>query len=238
MGNFGLSQHYETAKKTGALRLSQKKLDELPSNLFALAAVLRTLDISENKFTRLPDAIGELTLLKQLNISRNKLRTLPETLYALSKLEGFNASSNFIETIPQSFSKLTHLKQVNLSDNRITEFPLMFCNLKHLDVLDLSKNKLTTIPDAASMLYVTELNLNQNQISTISDKLAECPRLKTLRLEENCLQLGAIPTKILKESKISMLALKGNLFEMKQFANVEGYDDYMGRYTAVKKKML
>lgn len=95
MGNFGLSQHYETAKKTGALRLSQKKLDELPSNLFALAAVLRTLDISENKFTRLPDAIGELTLLKQLNISRNKLRTLPETLYALSKLEGFKCEFEF-----------------------------------------------------------------------------------------------------------------------------------------------
>ncbi|KAK2581006.1 hypothetical protein KPH14_006056 [Odynerus spinipes] len=238
MGNFGLKQHYETAKKTGALRLSQKKLDELPSNLQALAPLLRTLDISENKITQIPDDIGKFTLLKQLNLSRNKLTALPETLGDLSKLEGLNASSNFIETIPLSLSKLTHLKQVNLSDNRIAEFPLMFCDLKHLDVLDLSKNRLTTIPDAAALLCVTELNLNQNQISTISEKLAECPRLKTLRLEENCLQLDAIPTKILKESKVSMLALKGNLFEMKQFADVEGYDDYMERYTAVKKKMF
>ncbi|XP_043488207.1 leucine-rich repeat-containing protein 57-like [Polistes fuscatus] len=238
MGNIGLQQHYETAKKTGALRLSQKKLDEFPSNLRTLAHLLRNLDISENKFTRLPDEIGEFTLLKQINLSRNRLNSLPEIIGHLSKLECFNASSNYIERVPRAFSKLSHLKQVNLSDNRITEFPLMFCDLKHLDVLDLSKNKLTMIPDGASLLSVTELNLNQNQISIISDRIAECSRLKTLRLEENCLQLNAIPTRILKESNISMLALTGNLFEMKQFADIEGYDDYMERYTAVKKKMF
>lgn len=238
MGNIGLKQHYETSKKTGALRLNQKNLDELPSNIYTLAPYLRILSISNNKFTRLPDEIKEFTLLKQLNISCNKLATLPESLGSLTKLESLNASSNMLQTIPNSLSKLTHLKQVNLSNNRITEFPLMFCELKHLDVLDLSKNRLTVIPDGASLLWVTELNLNQNQITTISEKLAECSRLKTLRLEENCLQLEAIPTKILKESKIFMLALKGNLFEIKQFADVEGYDDYMERYTAVKKKMF
>lgn len=114
----------------------------------------------------------------------------------------------------------------------------MFCELKFLDVLDLSKNRITVIPDAAAALHVVELNLNQNQISTISDKLAECSRLKTLRLEENCLQLSAIPTKILKDSKISVLSVEGNLFEMKQFANLDGYDNYMERYTAVKKKLF
>lgn len=94
------------------------------------------------------------------------------------------------------------------------------------------------MPDAAATLRVTELNLNQNQIAIISEKLADCPRLKTLRLEENCLQLNAIPPQILKESQISMLALEGNLFEMKQFMNMDGYDVYMERYTAVKKKMF
>lgn len=114
----------------------------------------------------------------------------------------------------------------------------MFCDLKFLDVLDLSKNRITTIPDAAGALHIVELNLNQNQISTISEKLAECSRLKTLRLEENCLQLNAIPSKILKNSKISVLSVEGNLFEMKQFANLDGYDNYMERYTAVKKKLF
>lgn len=72
----------------------------------------------------------------------------------------------------------------------------------------------------------------------MSEKIADCPRLRTLRLEENCLQLSAIPPKILSDSKISVLTLDGNLFEMKSLAQVEGYDQYMDRYTAVKKKMF
>ena len=69
-------------------------------------------------------------------------------------------------------------------------------------------------------------------------QIADCPRLRTLRLEENCLQLSAIPSKVLSDSKISVLTLDGNLFEMKSLAQVEGYDQYMDRYTAVKKKMF
>lgn len=238
MGNSGLKQHYETAKKTGTLKLSQRKLNEFPHNLRALAPLLRTLDLSDNKFVGLPNEIGEFTLLKQLNLSQNRLTGLPGTLGALVKLECLNCAENQIGSIPSSLSRLTHLKQVYLSDNRISDFPLVFCHLRHLDVLDLSRNRLTIVPDAVAGLHVTELNLNQNQIATISEKLADCPRLKTLRLEENCLQLTSLPVDILKSSRVSMLALEGNLFEMKQLANVDGYDAYMDRYTAVKKKMF
>lgn len=114
----------------------------------------------------------------------------------------------------------------------------MFCGLKHLDVLDLSHNRLTSVPDGVAELHVIELNLNQNQISEISDKIADCPRLKTLRIEENCLQFKSIHRRILEDSKISNLALEGNLFEMKQFPDLDGYEKYMERYTAVKKKMF
>ncbi|EZA53684.1 hypothetical protein DMN91_007773 [Ooceraea biroi] len=238
MGNSGVKQHYETAKKTGTLKLSQRKLNEFPQNLRALAPLLRTLDLSENKFTALPNEIGDFTLLKQLNLGQNRLTALPGTLGALVKLECLTCAENQIRSVPSSLSKLSHLKQVYLSDNQISDFPLMFCGLRHLDILDLSRNRLTIVPDAASDLHVTELNLNQNQIATISERLADCPRLKTLRLEENCLQLSSVPLKILKDSKVSVLALEGNLFEMKQFANLDGYDTYMERYTAVKKKMF
>nr|CAD7568651.1 unnamed protein product [Timema californicum] len=80
-----------------------------------------------------------------------------------------------------------------------------------------------------SELNVTELNLNQNQISSISDMISRCPRLKTLRLEENCLQLSAIHSSILADSKVSILALDGNLFDKKNLADIEGFDKYMDR---------
>lgn len=238
MGNAGLKQHYETAKKTGVLKISQKKLNEFPPTMRQLESNLRTLDISDNKFTALPNEIAYFIHLKQLNISKNKLTKIPDCIGALTKLESFNISFNLLASLPRTLSNLINLKQVNLSDNQLKDFPLMLCGLKHLDVLDISRNKINSIPSEVSGLNVTELNANQNQISEISSQISNCPRLKTLRLEENCLHLSAIPRSVLVESKISNLALEGNLFEMKQFMEAEGYEKYMERYTAVKKKLF
>ena len=61
--------------------------------------------------------------------------------------------------------------------------------------------------------------------------------MKTLRLEENCLAVGAIPTALLTDSTVSTLNLNGNLFNQKQLAESDGFDKYMERYTAVRRKM-
>merc|ERR1712062_598463 len=121
------------------------------------------------------------------------------------------------------------------SDQR---FPLSLTKLRKLDVADLSSNNLTNIPNEdIHELQVTELNLNQNQISSLSANIAKCPRLKTLRLDENCLALEAIPVTLLTDSVISTLSVNGNMFTEKQLAEVEGYSAYLERYTAVKRKM-
>ena len=62
------------------------------------------------------------------------------------------------------------------------------------------------------------------QISSLSEAVAEAPRLKVLRLEENCLEITAFTPKIMKDSQISLFAVEGNLFEMKNFHHLEGYD--------------
>jgi len=135
-------------------------------------------------------------------------------------------------------SLLNNLRSLSLCDNLLTSFPLVLCRLKVLDVLDLSRNKIREIPDGVECLQVSELNLNQNQVSTISESVASCPRLKVLRVEENCLQLSSIPAKLLIESQVSLLAIDGNLFELRDFHDAEGYEQYMERYTATKKKIM
>jgi len=84
---------------------------------------------------------------------------------------------------------------------------------------------------------VTELNVNQNQISSIAVSLSECAKLKTLRIEENCLSLKGIPTELLSKSKVSSFHWAGNLFNEKQLSELEGYSEYMKRYTAVRRKL-
>lgn len=168
----------------------------------------------------------------------NKLVALPEAIGGCVKLETLNAMNNVITAVPMCYANLKNLKTINLSNNQIVEFPAMFAGLTHLDMLDLSRNKITSIPAAAKDLYCTELNLNQNQISSIAEELAECQKLKTLRLEENCLQITSIPTKLLSNSVISNITIDGNLFNNKQFTELEGYKAYEERFTAVKKKMF
>lgn len=238
MGNKVVKQHFETAQKTGVLKISQQRLTEFPPHLRSFPNVLRTLDLSENRFVTLPEDIGRFTLLKHLNLSDNRLTELPAVIGQMIKLETLNVMSNMLISIPQEFANLKNLKQVHLNNNQLTSFPIMFCDMKNLDVLDVSRNKISAIPPEIKGLHVTELNCNQNQISKLAIETAECPRLKTLRLEENCLPITEIHSKILKESNISNLHLDGNLFPMKQFNDLDGYEDYMERFTAVRKKMF
>lgn len=237
MGNKQIKQHFENAKKTGVLKISLMRLSDFPPQLRDFPNVLRTLDISENKFVKIPDDIGKFTLLKHLNLNSNKLEELPEVLGKLIKLETLTAMNNYIPAVPSSLAALKSLKQVNLSNNLITVFPICFCGMKNLDVLDLSRNRITKVPPEARALCVIELNLNQNQVAAIAEELAECSRMKTLRLEENCLQITGIPAKLLRDSQVANLALDGNLFSSKDLSNLNGYDVYMERYTNTRRKL-
>lgn len=238
MGNAGLKQHYETAAKTGVLQISGQKLKEIPYDVFTLSDVLRSLDISKNKIVILPDEIGNLKHVKQLNLEANRIEVLPISLTNLKKLEILNCSSNRLPGLPQSFGNLSNLKQIYLSSNKMRKFPTQLYGLKNLEVVELSNNKITEIPNGMCEFYATELILCQNEISVIGDDLHKAPRLKILRLDENCLSLEAIRPSLLRDSKIHTLSIEGNLFEMKQLALIEGYNEYTERYTAMKKKMF
>ncbi|CAG0898632.1 unnamed protein product [Darwinula stevensoni] len=234
MGNSSsgyVQQHLQTAEKTGALTLSGKKFEKWPEELFQRNITLRSLDISANKLKDIPQQIKKFGNLKHVNLSSNRITSGIEVLGELKKLEQINLSANSLREIPSTFAGLRH-------GNNIKEFPLVLCGLTSLDFLDLSSNELTQIPEGVSGLQVSELNANQNQISRLSEDVARCPRLKTLRLEENCLQLEAIPKALLASSNVSLLAVEGNLFSTKALSEVEGYENYTERYTSTRRKML
>jgi len=75
------------------------------------------------------------------------------------------------------------------------------------------------------------------QIKTVSKDIAQCTNMRTLRLQENCLSLDNFPCEILSDSQVSLICVEGNLFEPKKLDELAGYDKYMERYTATKKKL-
>jgi Leucine-rich repeat (LRR) protein len=129
-----------------------------------------------------------------------------------------------LRQIPPTIGQLKNIKTINLSKNNLVIFPKELCELKQLDHLDLSLNKIETLDDNIESLNAIELNLNENRLKSISPAVAKCPRLKVLRLEQNLLELSAIPVELMLHSKVSLLNLDGNLFTQKQFEQKEGYE--------------
>ena len=144
----------------------------------------------------------------------------------LVKLETISLSSNLLPTfhLPNG-GKMKNLKRVDLSSNKLKNFPVDLCTLPNVDAVDLSKNLITHLPKDVSSLKAIELNLNRNHLKYLNDALCECGRLKVLRVEENCLSLDSFTERLLKHSNISLIAFDGNTFNMKQFQDVDGYDE-------------
>ncbi|XP_014824130.1 PREDICTED: leucine-rich repeat-containing protein 57 [Poecilia mexicana] len=236
MGNSALKSHLETSQKTGVFQLTAKGLQEFPEELQRLTSNLRTVDLSGNKIEILPASIGNFLQLKSLTLNSNKLTGLPAEIGKLKKLETLSLNGNQIQQLPPTVGQLKALRTLNLSGNQFTEFPAGLGTLRQLDLLDLSRNRIQSVPAAVSELQAIEINLNQNQISVLSAEVSRCPRLKVLRLEENCLELSSIPESILAESQVSLFSVEGNLFEVKKLRELEGYEKYMERFTATKKK--
>lgn len=149
---------------------------------------------------------------------------LPKELTGIKKLENLQLGYNHIQEIPSSYSKLTNLKSIYLQNNKLTVFPLCLCELRHLDVVDLSENKIHELPENMESLQCIELNMNVNQLKSLPASLSLCPRLKVLRVEENLLELASITSDFLRNSQVSVLAVDGNLFQVKELTDKDGYD--------------
>eukprot|EP00794_Sanderia_malayensis_P017388 gene17388-19128_t len=230
MGN-SLAPQIENAQKTGVCSLSGKGLKELPPEFSKLSKVLRTTDLSNNRLVDLPSIIGQFTNLKSLTVNNNRLEHFPEHLGNLMKLETLSLQENRITVIPDNVvRKLKNLTSISLSGNKLKVFPIEICQLAKLDAVDLSSNLIEIIPDSVDSLKAIELNLNRNRLSGLPGSLTKCEKLKVLRVEENCLRVDAITQDLLRNSQICVLAVDGNLFQMRELRDQDGYDEVSSSY--------
>lgn len=90
------------------LFLSGNQLEEIPLSMCYgnLANCLKTLDLSRNKLSRLPQTFCQFESLVQLKLDCNQLQVLPRGFGKLGALRFFSASSNKLAVLPLSFSKL------------------------------------------------------------------------------------------------------------------------------------
>ena len=93
------------------------------------------LNLTMNKMTCIPTAIGSLKKLEILKMASNKIVTIPDSLsdhHLQTTLVKLWLPNNLLQQIPLSFSRLTAIKSVMLDGNPLVCPPGMRCPINNI----------------------------------------------------------------------------------------------------------
>ncbi|XP_077202415.1 leucine-rich repeat-containing protein 58 [Paroedura picta] len=139
----------------------------LPKGLPAspLGRALRVLNLSGNRFARLPAALLALRGLRSLSLGGNRLAAIPADIQHLRSLEFLYLGGNFITAIPPELANLPSLSYLVLCDNKIQSIPPQLAQLPSLRSLSLHNNLLTYLPrEILNLVHLEELSLRGNPL--------------------------------------------------------------------------
>lgn len=113
-----------------------------------------------------------------------------------------------------SFLKfIPNLNTLILSKNSISDFSLSEVgSLVYLTKLSIGKNMLKTIPDLSASVNLTELRINNNLLTSLSDGILLNKKLKTLDISNNLLSDWSDIRKLVGLPHLTNLGVKGNKF--------------------------
>ncbi|CAM4976766.1 unnamed protein product [Rotaria socialis] len=204
----------------GILNLASRGLTEVPPEVFAEEVVedenqqrqkakipdfsqnttetwwnreaLKTLDLSSNCLTTLPNEIETLNYLVVLNVHNNQLTTLPDAIRGLRALEKLVVSQNQLTMLPDGFYFCASLLSLNLSRNRLTKLSNKIGQLSYIQELDLSENEFELFPKEIGFLTkLTKLTVAKNRLRALPHEFGALYNLRSLDLSYN--QLTQLP---------------------------------------------
>lgn len=217
MNTQSATQQFEDLSKSSEKRqetietilLFQNNLDALPPNISAFCN-LKTLDISNNTITNLPDSILNLPLTT-LIVKNNNLTNdgLPKSFAKFRSLKLCNLSGNNLEYFPSQVLEIDTVEYLYLGSNNITQVPQQIEVLRRLKVLCLGGNNLSEIPESVgNLINLRGLILSDNSLETLPGSIANLKNLKSLLLHKN--RLRTLPTEIVALKCLSELSLREN----------------------------
>ncbi|XP_021754857.1 plant intracellular Ras-group-related LRR protein 6-like isoform X2 [Chenopodium quinoa] len=185
------------------LILAHNNIEVLKEDLRNLP-LLTVLNVSHNRLTQLPAAIGGI------DCSNNQLVEIPSSIGQCVELAELKASNNSIAGLPENLACCTKLVKVNLEGNKLTELSdPVISSWSKLTELNASKNLLNGIPESIGRLSrVIRLDLHQNKISSIPTSIKGCSSLVEFYIGINL--LSSLPAEIGELSQLSILDLQSN----------------------------
>jgi hypothetical protein len=160
-------------------------LTEFPRDIFDLADSLEILDLSGNQLSALPDDLPRLHKLRIIFCSDNRFTELPEVLGQCSQLSMIGFKANRIaHASPKALPPL--LRWLILTDNALTELPAEIGQCVHMQKLMLAGNLLRSLPsELANCTRLELLRISANQLTALPEWLLHMPRLTWLAFAGN-----------------------------------------------------
>lgn len=167
------------------LKLSNMDCRDTASTFLEHFRGVVSLEMDNNRMTRLPPQLTRMPNLQRLSLARNRLYLSAENaavLGALSKLEVLNLNDNVLGPL-LTLDGLSYLRRVYLRRTWIDKWPQGLISRPLLESADLRENRLTDIPEH---VYLTSPSFTRS-ISLSSNPLSAASRL---RLARNVMQGG------------------------------------------------
>lgn len=169
------------ARHTGALRLDELPLRELPEGIRELKD-LRELIVTNCGIRVVPDWLCELNSLKRIDLNRNPVRTLPSDLSALSELRALGLSQTALGDGCDAIGDLSGLEVLSLAGSGVTNTPWIH-RLRRLRVLDLGGNRCVDVSDTVAALQeLTHLYLWGHELRELPAVIRSLPNLQVLEV--------------------------------------------------------
>jgi Leucine-rich repeat (LRR) protein len=195
-----LSRIFRQSRVNGHLNLSDRKLNEIPNEVFQIDALeegekyweiipLTKIDLSFNNISIIQSEINIIEELLILKLRDNKLNKLPLELFHCIKINHLDIGNNKLDgELNDNIGKLVDLQELYLFSNKLTSIPSSFGNCILLRILQLQDNKITELPEIFhKFTSITSINLSNNKISSLPLSFSELRNVKILEIKGNSL---------------------------------------------------
>lgn len=137
------------------IELQKNKLSGFPEKILQdlqkstrVMEFLQELNLSHNRFTKLPEEMYLLINMRVLKLQHNQICELSSGLCSFYRLEELYIDHNNIEYLPWNLHKLKQLKILHIQSNKITYIPNTIAKLADtLKEMLLIPNPLTPVPE-------------------------------------------------------------------------------------------
>ncbi|XP_014774350.2 leucine-rich repeat and calponin homology domain-containing protein isoform X16 [Octopus bimaculoides] len=187
-----LERVFEDAQYSGEVLLCGRNLKEYPkfASKFDLADTVYA-DISKNRFTEIPEEIGEYASLERLNCYHNLIRSIPENVGHLQVLTHLNLSRNQLTMLPAFLCQLPMLEVLLANNNKLVSLPPEICKLERLMDLDVSCNEISRLPiEIGKLPLLRRLNVRKNLLVEIPPEISQ---LELRRIDFSANKISSIP---------------------------------------------